>query len=274
MIRFKQKTINPSQPNKQVTYYKSFVYDPDAANFLTVTNLLNDQVISYSINELVVNLKLYGIWSKIKAIYPFVGYTSTSQKYNLKDPRDLDIAFRLSFNGGLSHSYSGVTGNAINGYYNTHFVPLTNLSLLTGGGLFIFCGNNTNTGADIFGFQGGVNYRYQITVRNSNTIFMSALGGNIDYYQSTNLSSLGFFGVNREPNDPTGFYVIENNVESFFGGGYQNPNSTTYGLSTVGFGFYSDRNHQTVCFTQGLNSSERNNLKTIITNFNTINLSR
>ena len=52
----------------------------------------------------------------MKALYPFVGGTATSHKFNLKDPRDLDAAFRLQFNGGWTHNSNGVTPNGTNGY--------------------------------------------------------------------------------------------------------------------------------------------------------------
>ena len=39
-------------------------------------------------------------WSKYQAIYPFIGGTKSSHKWNLKNPLDTDAAFRLSFIGG------------------------------------------------------------------------------------------------------------------------------------------------------------------------------
>jgi hypothetical protein len=47
----------------------------------------------------------------------------------LKDPRDLDAAFRLVFNGGWTHSSTGATPNGTNGYADTFLVPNTNLAL-------------------------------------------------------------------------------------------------------------------------------------------------
>jgi hypothetical protein len=40
-------------------------------------------------------------------------------KYNLKDPRDLDAAYRLVFNGGWTHSTLGATPNGTNGFADT-----------------------------------------------------------------------------------------------------------------------------------------------------------
>ena len=48
-------------------------------------------------------------------------YIASQFKYNLKDPRDLDAAFRLVFNGGWTHSSTGATPNGTNGYADTKF---------------------------------------------------------------------------------------------------------------------------------------------------------
>jgi hypothetical protein len=98
--------------------------DPDAQAFITAAGITNSTQQS-AINTLVVSLKADNIWTKMKAIYPFVGGTATTHKYNLKDPRDLNAAFRLVFNGGWTHSANGIQGNGINNWINTWFNPLT-----------------------------------------------------------------------------------------------------------------------------------------------------
>ena len=69
------------------------------------------------------DLKGYGLWTKMKAIYPFVGGTATTHKWNLKDPRDSDAAFRLTFSGGWTHSANGADPNGTTGYADTFFTP-------------------------------------------------------------------------------------------------------------------------------------------------------
>jgi len=53
------------------------------------------------------------------AIYPFVGGTADAHKWNLKDPRDNDSAFRLSFFGGWTHAATGAKPNGTTGYAKT-----------------------------------------------------------------------------------------------------------------------------------------------------------
>lgn len=49
-------------------------------------------------------------------------------KYNLKDARDLDAAFRLAFNGTWTYSKQGATPNGVNGFANTYVNAQSNLT--------------------------------------------------------------------------------------------------------------------------------------------------
>jgi hypothetical protein len=100
--------------------------DPDAQAFITAASI-TDVTQQGAINTLVLDLKGYSIWTKFKAIYPIVGGTASSHKYNLKDPRDLDAAFRLNFATGWTHSSTGMAPS--NAWANTFLVPSSVLSL-------------------------------------------------------------------------------------------------------------------------------------------------
>ena len=78
----------------------------EAVNFLSAAGI-TDATITNAICTLVKDLKDAGIYSKFKALYPIVGGTATTHKYNLIDPQDTDAAFRLQFNGGWVHSSNG-----------------------------------------------------------------------------------------------------------------------------------------------------------------------
>ena len=96
--------------------------DTDAQAFISAASITNPTQ-QAALDTLVKDLKSYSIWTKMKAIYPFVGGTASTHKWNLKDPRDLDAAFRLVFNGGWNHSSTGATPNGTNGYADTKLVP-------------------------------------------------------------------------------------------------------------------------------------------------------
>ena len=100
------------------------VYDADAQAFITAA-VITVLVQMTAINELTIGLKADSLWTSMKAIYPFVGGTATTHKFNLKDPRDLDAAFRLVFTGGWTHSSNGVIPNGVNAYADTKLNPLT-----------------------------------------------------------------------------------------------------------------------------------------------------
>lgn len=93
--------------------------DPNAQAFITAAGI-TDPTQKSAIDTLVLSLKANNLWTKLQAIYPFVGGTATSHKFNLKDPRDLDAAYRLTFNGGITHSSTGALPNGTNGYANTY----------------------------------------------------------------------------------------------------------------------------------------------------------
>ena len=103
------------------------VSDSDAQAFLNSAEI-TDLTQANAINTLVTDLKAQGLWTKMKAVYPFVGGTASTHKWNLKDPRDLDAAYRLVFNGGWTHSSNGATPNGTNGYADTKLNPTTVLT--------------------------------------------------------------------------------------------------------------------------------------------------
>ena len=113
-------------------------YDADVCAFLTATGI-TDTTIGGALNVLVGNLKTSGIWTACEAIYPFVGGTARSNQYNLKDPRDLDAAYRLSFNGYWTFSSQGANAN-------TAFDPSNHIN--SNHAFRYINGNNTTTGYD------------------------------------------------------------------------------------------------------------------------------
>jgi hypothetical protein len=98
--------------------------------FLTATGITDATIIS-ALNTLDNALITAGLLpsgtgaGKIKALYPFVGGTATTHKFNFVDPRDLDAAFRIEFLGGWTHSANGILGNASNTQAVSKFQMLT-----------------------------------------------------------------------------------------------------------------------------------------------------
>ena len=98
--------------------------DPDAKAFITAAGITNPTQ-QGAINTLVVALKGYSIWTKMKAIYPVVGGSASSHAVNLKTPG----TFNLSFTTGWTHSSTGMTPNGTSAYADTALIPNSILSL-------------------------------------------------------------------------------------------------------------------------------------------------
>jgi len=106
-----------------------FVAKPneEAKSFIQAAGLTNETQMK-AIGTLVFDLKNYNLWDKMKAIYPFVGGTSGSHKFNLKDPRDTDAAFRLTFSGSWTHTSTGAKPDGNTAWADTFLIPSNNLS--------------------------------------------------------------------------------------------------------------------------------------------------
>ncbi len=98
--------------------------DSDAQAFITAAGITNTAE-KLAVNYLVVQLKSLTVWTRLIALYPFVGGTATSHMYNLKNPLNTDAAFRLTFGGTVTHNSNGVTFSSSNGFANTHVIPNT-----------------------------------------------------------------------------------------------------------------------------------------------------
>ena len=99
--------------------------DADAQAFITAA-AITGATQATAINTLVAQLKIAGIWSKMKALYPFVGGTAAQHRFNLKSPGTTNADFYLAFNGGGTHGPNGYQPNG-NSYANTYLIPSTSL---------------------------------------------------------------------------------------------------------------------------------------------------
>ena len=190
-----------SLSNAGLTDIVGLTTDADAQAFITAA-AITDATQQSAIDTLVKGLKTDGIWTKMKAIYPFVGGTASTHKWNLKDPRDLDAAFRLVFNGGWTHSSTGATPNGTNGYADTFLAPSSVLSLNNTHLSIYSRTNNSNDIVDI-GSEQLLGNRMVLHIKWSDT------NGYYDMYnQSTNRitytmgsnASTGLFVNNRTSN--------------------------------------------------------------------------
>lgn len=90
--------------------------DVDAQEFFNIASITNTTEKS-ALSELTNSLKNNGLWGKLDVIYPFVGGSSSSHSFNLKNTSQ----FQIIWNGSVTHNTSGVTGDGSTGYANTGY---------------------------------------------------------------------------------------------------------------------------------------------------------
>lgn len=246
----------------------SQVYDIDAQLFFDaetaagVTLTTNEK---NAVNQLVLDLKAASIWTKFHALYPIIGGSATSHKFNLKDPRDLDAAFRLVFAGGVTHSSNGFVGNGTNGWANTFLNPNT-----------IFPG-----GFSSIGFYNRVSTTNQgiyigTTVGSINFFRISPVGGFIRHFNrgpaaaQTNhvvLNELGFNANSRTSNtlltsiDNTGAFQTNTTNVTIAYSGFNIP--LLVNNSSGAYGGYSNAQLSFAYISHALSSAELTSLKSI-----------
>ena len=190
--------------------------DSDAQAFITAA-AITDPTQETAINDLVVGLKADGLWSKMKAIYPIVGGTASSHKFNLKDPQDTDAAFRLTFSGGWTHSATGAKPNGTNGFADTHFIPINELASNVDASLSFYSRTDGNANSISIGAE----FAFLIQIRNGGK-FYPQIGSTAQFPSFTNPDGLGYYSANRHPSNSL-------NIE-----GYKNGARVVNGAEDVG----------------------------------------
>jgi len=169
-------------------------FDPDAQAFITAAGI-TDPTQQGAIDTLVVGLKADSLWTKFYALYPFVGGTATTHKYNLKDPQDTNGAFRLTFEGTWTHSASGALPDGVSGYADTHCLPSTTMTN-NNTHFSMYSGTDSNLGAFDFGvIDGTVNAQYSVrcNLAGGSDLLFDSYSGAGDRVLVANASSLGFY---------------------------------------------------------------------------------
>lgn len=255
------------------TFVKVFgdSFDPEAQAFITAAGI-TDATQQVAINTLVLSLKADGLWTKMSAIYPMVGGTATTHKFNLKNPLDTNAAFRLTFNGGWTHSSTGALPNGTNGWANTFLIPNTSLSQDSAHVSF-YSRTNIASGVDIgssnAGFPGGIYIlnRYSADLRN----YINLHGASSIIEFSGYARGDGFFCLRR--NNSTQIINSRNAVNTT----YLQPSTikTTFSISisTLNNGgsntLYSARECAFASIGDGLTDTDAANLRTNVQVFQT-----
>jgi hypothetical protein len=199
-------------------YYRSIlnvqqgvILDPDALLYLQAIRphysatwfddiALTEEQWDRVASDLFVSQKDFQIYDKNKAFYPLAGGTAGAHKFNGKDPRDLNAAFRLNFVGSPTHSANGVQGNGSTTYAESFIFTNTNINT-NNNSFFLYSNDNaqepTGTNSE-FGFRISENISGLFnSLRTSTNVHVVRNMGDATAFQVSNTNGIGFFGINR-----------------------------------------------------------------------------
>lgn len=205
--------------------------DVDGQAFITAVGTL-DSTEEDAICALVQTLKSDGLYTKCFAIYPFAGTIEDEQKWQLKDPRDLDAAFRLNFvdaNWTFSITGAQMVGSLTiaDTFFNQNTLDETDC------GITVACRSNTTNAQYAFGNGTGGSTNIHVLSR-------SSLAGGRCFTGS-------FTGSSVSPADAKGVVTITRSgttqnayKNSVLEGGPTTVSGSTLGSSNIRFGIAAE----------------------------------
>jgi hypothetical protein len=233
-------------------------------NFFQSTGITNQQQ-RYAIYNLVSDLQLYSIWDKMKAIYPMVGASAAACAQNLKSS-----SFTGTFNGGVTFSNLGITGNGTSGYMNTNLNQSTEQ---TSNNLHISIYQrnilSSNSGVSMGLVSGSVFARFYLNYNGSEYL---SLQSSTQAVSSIETPQQGMFILSR--NSSANFFKKQNNltIETFTNASTALLN-VTYALLAGNegstFGEFSTANLAFASIGDGLTDTQAANLYTAVQKFQT-----
>jgi hypothetical protein len=199
--------------------------------FIKATGITDEQL-KVNLDSLITRARNHGWWDLCKVIYPFAGGTQTSCKFNLKDPRDTDAAFRLTFLGD-TWTYTNIEANpGVSGYGNTHFNPAVGLSDPNSCHLSVYSMSDSAGGrdnADIGAYDVVNNLGFYLSTRtgwpDSSGKPFAAISDNA--FQGTEVNGAGYFLVTKSGTSAS-FYQHSPETQSYPASLGNLPNSNLY----------------------------------------------
>jgi hypothetical protein len=251
--------------------------DIDAQKFINAAGITDPTQID-AINQLVLDLKSYNIWDSVRVIYPFVGGTATSHKFNLKNPQDTDAAYRILFNGGWTHSSTGIQPNGTNAWGDTRYYPGFQPAPNTSNSVHIsfYSRTNSQSGNDLGGASNNTYVRglYFMTNYTDGSRYMNAFGSS-SVVDTGYPSTTGFFLLRRDNSDTT-IKTSRNGVDTSFTQTIPLFGNYIAAISAINLGpgtntrtFFSNRELAFASMGPGLTDTQASNFNTAVQTFQT-----
>jgi len=253
--------------------------DTALEKFVTATGITDAQL-KVNLDSLITRAKHHGWWDLCSVIYPFAGGTQAACKYNLKDPRDADGAFRLSFLGG-TWAYTAASANpGDSGYGHTYFNPSIQIADPNSCHLSIYSMSDTPGGidnADIGAYDNSNGLGFYMSARDSypDSSGRPFISIGRSSFQGTGVNGAGFFLMTKTTANIASFYRGSSlagadsaavsaslpNLDLFIGNQNYTGSSEPYPLG------FSQRGLAFTTIGSGINSATEGVMYSDITNF-------
>jgi hypothetical protein len=270
-----------SKSNSLYSSFRAITVDTSAQAFIDAA-ALTDAAQKNAINKLTLDLKVYGLWGKMKAIYPMIGGTATTHKWNLVNPQDTNGAYRLTFSGGWTHSATGAKPDGLNGYANTFFIPTSNLTNNSTHYSYYSRSNTVGTMIDM-GCNGSTPDQWNLLLRYTGGGFEGLFSDQYNFNTNrinvtTNLNSSGFYITTRTSSVvhkvyKSGIQIGNTDTNASTGFASQAVSIIIGNRADLPAGLYSNRECAFASIGDGLTDIDSFNLNVIVQNYQT-NLGR
>ena len=178
--------------------------DANAQAFITAASITDTTQI-IALNTLLLQLKEKSIWSKLQAVWPMVGGTSSTMKWNLINPVDSDAAYRMTFAGaGWTFDANGVKqSDSATTYGDTFYAANTNNNT-DGMSMGIYVNGGTNAAGYDLGRYNGTDDVFVVAGYGNNTFY-------VNYVSTTDINTTlytmpnGFFASNNDGTTTIGY---------------------------------------------------------------------
>ncbi len=246
-------------------------YTARTTAFLAATGI-TDTTIANALNTMDLALIAAGFLpsgtgaGKIEALYPYVGGTATTHKFNFVNPADTDAAYRIVWSGGVTHDVNGITGNGSNGYGQTYWALNAGNLYNRSWSCYLRTMSSENKwsgyfdGSRVFGVQ----LNSTISPKRTSTHGLNGLSS------TTKIYNYGLFAASIPSNAANAAFYF--NINSVIFNVTAGASPTTSTMPTLGMPVifqYTSRNLAFEHYGQGLTSAELSTLSGIVTTFQT-----
>jgi len=245
--------------------------DQNVRNFALAAQI-NDTDIINSLDTFVSQLKSNNLWNKFYALYPLVGGTSDSCKWNLITTS----SFTLNYTGSFNFTNTGISGSGTTSNINTTFTPSINSAdWATNNSFGVYVNTNVTGGYDM-----GAESPFPASPAGADTYLISRYTNNLAYFfnsssltvASTDAKGFWFGGVSGSIGTNMNLYKNGTSVAS-------KASPTTYTITKALYFTANDadgltnerstRQYSLSFIARAFNNTEASTLNTIVQTFQT-----